>query len=116
MFDQLVGDRVEVAFYVDMVVDVDPGLFPFGIDIGVWGQGLKSWLVDILIDRSAAAIELPEGSVVQERQQTLDGGIELGEAEKGGLPESGKDPAFNDLNSHLHLGFVPGSPHPGRDD
>jgi len=33
-FDQLVGDAVVVVVNLDMVINTDPGLFPFSIFIG----------------------------------------------------------------------------------
>ena len=39
LFDDLVGDRVVVPFHLDVIVDMDPGLFPLGIDIGApWAK------------------------------------------------------------------------------
>ena len=37
-FGQLIGNAVEVAVDFDMVVDVDPGLDPFGKFVGRRGQ------------------------------------------------------------------------------
>ena len=39
-FDQPVRHAVVVALDFDMVVDVDPGLFPFGKGVGLGRQGL----------------------------------------------------------------------------
>jgi hypothetical protein len=37
--DQLIGDRVIMVINLDMVVDIDPGFFPFGVFIGMSRQG-----------------------------------------------------------------------------
>jgi len=38
MIGQLMGDTVIVAFHFDVVIDVNPGVFPFGVFVGFFGQ------------------------------------------------------------------------------
>ena len=40
-FDQLIGHRVVVAVELDVVVDMDPDLLPFGVGVGRGRQGLQ---------------------------------------------------------------------------
>jgi hypothetical protein len=46
VFHQLVRHRVVVTVDLDVVVDVYPHLFPFGVDIRVFRQRLQRGLVD----------------------------------------------------------------------
>ncbi|MNR13043.1 hypothetical protein D3C85_1294250 [compost metagenome] len=45
---QLVWHRVEVAIDLDVVVDMDAYLFPFGVDVRMFRQPLQRWLVESL--------------------------------------------------------------------
>jgi hypothetical protein len=42
--DKLVGNAVVMTIHLDMVVDVDPGLFPLRILIGVGGKAMRAGL------------------------------------------------------------------------
>jgi nucleoside-diphosphate-sugar epimerase len=39
--DQLIGDAVVVAIHLDVVIDIDPGGFPFGKDRPMGGEGFE---------------------------------------------------------------------------
>jgi len=113
---QAVGNAVEVAIEIDVVVNVDAGLFPLGVLIGCFGQGLERGAVQFLEPACAAAGKFAEGTVVQQLKPLPDGGIGLGQGEEGAVPEPGQDETLDDLNAHLHLGLVLGAPDPGRND
>ena len=40
--DQLVRDTVVVVVHFDVIIDIDPGALPFGINIGMNRKGLCS--------------------------------------------------------------------------
>ncbi len=46
---QLIGDAVVVAVDLDMVVDIDPGLFPFGILVETRGKRFERGFIDGLV-------------------------------------------------------------------
>ena len=46
---QLIGYAVIVAIDLDMVVDIDPGFFPFGILVATMGKRFECGLVDGLV-------------------------------------------------------------------
>ena len=51
-FDKLVGNGVVMPFRFDMVINMDPGLFPLGIDIGIYGKGFKGGPIEGFIEGS----------------------------------------------------------------
>ena len=42
---ELIGNTVVVVVNLDMIVDIDPGLFPFGVLIPARGKGFERGLV-----------------------------------------------------------------------
>lgn len=60
----MIGDIVIVAVYLDMVVDIDPGLFPFGIHIPVFRKGFQGWFVYRFKQFPSGGVELLEFAVV----------------------------------------------------
>jgi hypothetical protein len=50
--------------------------------------------------------------VVQILQQFADRGVELGEAEEAAMPQPRQDPALDQLDPGLDLGFIPRFPRP----
>ena len=116
LFDQLIGHAVVVTRQLDMVIDVDPGLLPFGVLVGRLRQGPEGGAVEVLKEASAAAFELLEGPLVERGELFGDGGIELVEAEEAAMAKRGHDPALHHLDGFFHLGLVPGVSGPGGDD
>lgn len=116
LFDQLIGHAVVVARQFDVVVDVDPGLLPFGVFVGCLRQRPEGGSVEVLKEASAGAFELLEGLLVELGELFGDGGIELVEAEKATMAKRGHDPALHHLDGFFHLGLVPGVAGPGGDD
>lgn len=116
LLDQLVGNTVVMARQFDVVVDVDPGLLPFGVLVGPLRQGPEGGAVKVLEEASACAFELLEGLLVELGEFFGDGGIELVEAEEAAMAKRGHDPALRHLDGFFHLGLVPGVAAPGGDD
>ncbi len=50
---------------LDMIVDVDPGLFPFGVFVGMNRKGLKSRFINGFIEYFTRGIELLESTIVE---------------------------------------------------
>ena len=64
---------------LDVVVDVHPDLFPFGVDISLVRQRLQGGLVAGLEEGAPGAWELVEGALIETLEQLADSDIELGE-------------------------------------
>jgi hypothetical protein len=99
-----------------VVINIDSGLFPFGIFIRLGWQGPEGWPVDGLKQLLAGAGEFFEGMGIQCRHEGLEGRIDLREGEEGVVPEPSQQPAFHDLHPDLHLGLIPGPGSAGGDD
>lgn len=58
-FDQLVRHRVIMPVHVDVVIDPGPALFPFRVDIWLFGQRPQSWFVQVLKQGTATGTQMP---------------------------------------------------------
>ena len=114
--DQGIGYRVVVPVDGYVVVDMDPGFLPFGVDIGFCRQRLKRWLVQLLEVLPPAPGQLAEGAVVEFHQQFTDGGIEFQQGEERAVAQRRQDPALDHQYAAFHLGLVPRLANSGRQD
>src|SRR5437867_8088228 len=95
LVDVEIGNAVVVAFDLNMVVKVDLGLLPLGKDEGFGGQWFQPRLVEFLKQAGPSGVQLAEATLVELDQQVPNGQVQLGQAVKGLLADSGQDPAFD---------------------
>jgi len=112
---ELVGDAVVVTVDLDMVVDVDSGLFPLGILIGYRRQRLEDGFIEGFEEGFASGIEFLELAGVEIFQGSEDDLVELPDAEEVMVSQGSQNPALCHKHSGLHFGFVPGMPDASRD-
>jgi hypothetical protein len=108
LLDQRIGHRGGVAIDFHMVINIDPGVFPLGLFVGLGGQGPESGTVERLKQRLAGTREFFEGTGIQGRHAGMEGRSDLRQGAEGGMPEPGEHPAFHDVHSDLHLGLIAG--------
>ena len=65
LLDQRIGHGVVVAFDFHVVINIDPGVFPLGIFIGLRWQGPEGGTVERLKQTLAGAREFFEGTGIQ---------------------------------------------------
>ena len=116
LLDQRIGHRVVVAIDFHVVINIDPGVFPLGIFIGLGGQGPEGGTVECLKQTLAGARKFFEGTGIQGRHEGMEGRIDRREGEEGVMPEAGEEPAVHDLHSDLHRGLVAGGGRAGGDE
>jgi len=116
LLDQRIGHGVVVAFDFHVVINVDPGVFPFSIFIGLRWQGPEGGTVERLKQTLTRAREFFERTGMQGWHEGLEGRIDLSEGEEGVVPEPRENPALHDLPPDLHLGLIPGLGSARRDD
>ena len=105
-----------MPLHLEVPVNVDPGVPPLGVDIGLGRQRLQRGPVHGVEDRATAAGKFLEGAGVQSYQAHGDRGIEVGETEEGLMAQAGQNPPLDDLHADLDLGLVAGFPDSGRND
>src|SRR5690349_18777712 len=77
--DERVRDAVEMAADLDVVIDVDAGLFPFGEFIASGRQRRERWQVERFVLRTARAGEFFERPIIETVKQVAQRSIEFGE-------------------------------------
>jgi hypothetical protein len=116
LFYQLIGDGVIITLDLDMIIDMNPGLLPLGVDIGLSRKGFKGGLIQGFKEGFTGPGQFFEGPFIEFCDQFTDGTIEFIEAKKGDMAESGQDPPFHHLHSDFHFCLVSRFSYPGRDD
>jgi len=111
---QLIRHAVVVAFDLDVIVDVHPCLLPLGVGETLGGQRSKSRLLEALEQRSPAAGTLAKRPLVQRAQKLANRLVELAQREKRPVPQTGQNPALNQLHASFDFGLVARLAHPGR--
>src|SRR5450830_1973579 len=96
-----------MAVNFDVVVDVYPYLFPFGVDVWMFWQRLQRGLVEGFEGRAARARQLLEGLLVDTIEQYADRHVEFAQGEKLAVAQGRQDPALDHLDSDFDLGLVP---------
>jgi len=81
--DQLVRDAVVVVVDLDVIIDIDPGTLPFGINIGMNGEGFQNRFFEGFEEEFPGTFELLKGTVIKGLQFFCDGLFELAETEEG---------------------------------
>ena len=105
-FDERMGHGVVMALDLDVVVDMDPRLFPLGVFVGLDRQGAQRRLVQLLKQGAPAARQFPEGAVVERLKQGPDGAVQLGQGEALTVAQRSQDPALHHLDPDLGLRFL----------
>jgi hypothetical protein len=62
--DQLVRNAVVVVVHFDVIVDIDPGALPFGIDIGLNREGFENRFFKGFEQELTGTFELLKGAVI----------------------------------------------------
>jgi hypothetical protein len=86
---------------LDVVIEPDPALLPFGKNVGFGRQRLKSRLLQILEQRTTAGAEMARRAIVDLRDQLGDGRVQCREREELLVAQLGDDEA----GCHLHRNF-----------
>lgn len=97
-----------MAVDFDVVVDVYPHLFPFGVDVRLFRQRLQGGLVDGFEGRAARTGQLLEGPLIEPIQQYADRCVEFAQGEKLAIAQDRQDPALDHLHTNFNLVFVLG--------
>src|SRR4030042_5240573 len=111
--DQLVRDAVVVMVHLDVIVDIDPGALPFGIDIGMNRQRFEDRFFKGFEQELTGSFELLKGAIIQSLQFFCDGLFELAEAQEGSVSQWSQNPVFHLEHSGFDLGLVLGFCHSG---
>jgi len=110
-----VGDGVEVAVDVDVVVQPHLAHAPFGEGIGLGRQGFKPRGVDLREElATGAALITLDLLLVDPDQQLAQGGVHLGQAVEASMAQLAEQPTLGDPHCGFHLGLVPRPPGPRR--
>jgi len=111
-----IGDAVVVTIDLDMVVDVDSGLFPLGILVGYGRQSFEGRFIEGLEEGFASGVEFLELAGVEIFQGSGDDLVELPDAKEVMISQRSQNPALCHKHSGLHFGFVPGMPDASGDN
>jgi hypothetical protein len=114
--DQLVRDAVVMVVHLDVIVDIDPGALPFGINIGMNRKGFQNRFFEGFKQDPPGTFELLKGTVIESFELFCDGLLELAETEEGSVSQRGQDPVLHLKYSGFDLGLVFGFCHPGRNN
>src|SRR5438876_3526996 len=90
-----IGDAVEMALELDMVIDADPANAPFGKAIGLRRQRVEVGPVELFEQRPAGGTEAADRAfVVELPQQLADRGIEFGQTVEATVAQSAEQPSL----------------------
>jgi hypothetical protein len=93
--DQRVRNAVVVMIHLDVIIDIDPGCFPFGIKIGVNREGFENRFFKGFEQDLTGTRKLFKGTVVEDLQLSGNGLIELCEAKERPMPQRSQNPPFD---------------------
>jgi hypothetical protein len=112
---EAVGNTVEVALDIDVVVDTDTAHAPFGEDIRLDRQGLERRAVELFEQLPAGDAEAADQSLLVEAfEQLADRCVQLGEAVEPSVAQTTDEPALDDQYASFDLGLVARPSWPGR--
>ncbi len=115
--DQGMRHGVAVAVDLDVVVDVHPGLPPFGVDVPVGRERLEGRTVKALEEHPAGLPAVPlHGPGVEILEQLADAGVEGGQREERLMPKPREDPPLRDQHGRLDFRLVTGLRRTRRQD
>jgi hypothetical protein len=114
--DQLVRDAVIVVVHLDVIIDIDPGALPIGIDIGMNREGFENGFFERFEQEPASRFEFLKGTVIESLELFGDGLLELAETEEGSVSERSEDPVLDLKHSGFDLSLILGFGDPGRNN
>lgn len=91
---------------LDVTIEPDLALGPFGMLVGLGGQRLQRRPVERLERLPPARTQVPGHLAAERLEQLPDRGVQLGEREALPFPQPGDDPALHELDADLDLGLV----------
>ncbi len=77
-----VRHRVVMLLDLDVIIEADPAFLPFGVDVGLGGQGAEGGALQLLEQLSPAGAEMARHTAVQLFQELADGVVQLAAREK----------------------------------
>jgi hypothetical protein len=114
--DQLVRNTVVVMVHFNVIVDIDSGPFPLGINIGMNWEGFENRFFEGFEEDLTGTFELLKGPVIESVQLLCHSLFEFIKAEEGSVPKRGQNPVFHLEHAGFDLGLVLGSCHAGRNN
>ena len=93
--NQLIGNAVVMAIHLDVVIDIDPGRFPFGKDKSMNRKGFEDGFFQGFKETLSGGLEFLKGAVIEKLQLLLDRLIEFCKAEEAPVSQRSQDPAFD---------------------
>ena len=91
---------------LDVVIDPDAALLPFGVHVGLDRQRFEHRPVDIIEQHASARAQMPRHTLVECCDAVADRVVQLGDREEPAIAQLGDDPARGQQHGHLDLGFV----------
>src|SRR4030067_1945404 len=116
LMDQLVRYVVIVVVHFDVIVDIDPGALPFGINIGMNRKMFQNSFFKGFKQEPTGAFELLKGTVIEGFELFCDSLFELAEAEEGSVSQRSQDPVLYLKHPGFDLGLILGFGHSGRNN
>ncbi len=83
---QLIRNTVVMMIYLDMIIDVDPGGFPFGVKIRMSGKGLESGFFKRFEQALTTTGKLFKCMIVESFQLPGHGFVQLGQTKELPIP------------------------------
>src|ERR1035438_5654939 len=109
-----VRDGIIFVVVLDVVIDVDGDLFPFGQLVTLGGQRLQRWAFQLLEQFPAGGGLAPEGPPVELGHLLPDGPVQIGQAEELQLAQRRQHPTFYDQDTGFDGCFIAGPVGPCR--
>ncbi len=88
--------------------DVDATRLPFRQLVARVRQGLERGPIDVFEERPPAHAGLFHRAIIDGVDPVADGRVQIGQREKGAVPQRREDPPLRDLDTDLDVGFVLG--------
>src|SRR5271154_1853674 len=112
-----VGDAVEMALELDMVVDADPADPPLGKAIRLRRQRLEFGPVQLFEQRSEGDTEAPDPTfVIELAQQLADCRIEFSQTVEAAVAQAAEQPSLDDQHRDFDLRLIARPARPCRQD
>ena len=107
--NQRMRDGVIVPVDLDVIIDIDAGVGPIGVDVAIPRQRLQRRPIEALEERAprAAAVRFHR-PVIEIDEQLGDPRVQRGQGEEGLVPQPRENPAFGDLHGDFDLRLVAG--------
>ena len=103
---ELIRHAVEVVIDLDVVIDVDATRLPFRQLVARARQRRERGPIELLEERPPTDAGDLHRAIVDGVDPLANGGVQIGEREKGAVPQRRQDPALRDLDTDFDFGFV----------